>query len=175
MPVFFGSTANGNGVRRLLKALRHDTPEPKSLAAARLGLSGNGAYVLKISHAGQAGKLALCARVRQRKLNDSDQLTHERWRRLQRPGALFSVQRFADEEGIDACRRAMSSAIGKLDPVAAGDLLSSNERRAEVDQACRFKKRFPVYQLAIATKDRKDDVRLVGCALQKLVGGRCGA
>ena len=56
-PVFFGSTAQGNGVRRLLKALRHDTPAPK-FAAARLGLKGNGAYVMKISHAGQAGKLA---------------------------------------------------------------------------------------------------------------------
>src|SRR5690606_32671723 len=56
-PVFFGSTAQGNGVRRLLKALRHDTPEPK-YAAERLGLKGQGAYVMKVSHAGQAGKLA---------------------------------------------------------------------------------------------------------------------
>ena len=38
MPVFFGSTAQGFGMRRLLKALRHDTPEPKH-AAERLGLT----------------------------------------------------------------------------------------------------------------------------------------
>ena len=56
-PVFFGSTVAGRGMRRLLKAFRHDTPEPK-YAAARLGLKGAGAYVMKISHAGQAGKLA---------------------------------------------------------------------------------------------------------------------
>ena len=36
-----------------------------------------------------------------------------------------------------------------------------------------FQKRFPVYQLAITTKDRKDDVRLSG-ALQKLVDEDAG-
>src|SRR3712207_5421433 len=56
-PVFFGSALNGFGVRRLLKALRHDTPDP-ALSAARLGADGDCAYAFKISHAGQAGKLA---------------------------------------------------------------------------------------------------------------------
>jgi len=57
-------------------------------------------------------------------------------------------------------------AIGKLDPVAAGDLLGAGgaAQKAAIAPA----RRFPVYQLAIATKDRKDDVRLSG-ALQKLV------
>jgi elongation factor G len=57
-------------------------------------------------------------------------------------------------------------AIGKLDPVAGGDLLASGgaAQKAVVAPA----KRYPVFQLAIATKDRKDDVRLSG-ALQKLV------
>ncbi len=93
-PVFFGSTANGNGVRRLLKALRHDTPEPK-YAAARLGLSGNGAYVMKISHAGQAGKLAY-ARVFGSALNDSDQITLSD-ASSQRPGCAVLGERIAYE------------------------------------------------------------------------------
>jgi elongation factor G len=161
-PVFFGCTAQGNGVRRLLKALRHDTPEPK-FAAARLGLTGNGAYVMKISHAGQAGKLAY-SRVFGGKLADSDHLTLSDGS-SQRPGALFSVQG-AQTKKVSEAREGDVVAIGKLDPVAAGDLLATGG----ATQAARVKpaKRFPVYQLAIATKDRKDDVRLSG-ALQKLV------
>src|SRR6185295_8989427 len=89
VPVFFGSTSQGAGIRRLLKSLRHDTPEPK-FAAARLGLGGKGAYVMKISHVGQAGKLAY-SRVFGGALNDSDQLTLSD-SSSQRPGALFSVQ-----------------------------------------------------------------------------------
>jgi elongation factor G len=160
-PVFFGCTAQGNGVRRLLKALRHDTPEPK-FAAARLGLTGAGAYVMKISHAGQAGKLAY-SRVFGGKLADSDQLTLSDGS-TQRPGALFAVQG-AQTRKVAEAREGDVAAIGKLDPVAAGDLLAAGG----ATQTARVKpaKRFPVYQLAIATKDRKDDVRLSG-ALQKL-------
>lgn len=161
-PVFFGSTAHGYGIRRLLKALRHDTPEP-SYAAERLGLKGNGAYVMKISHAGQAGKLAY-ARVLGKAMADSDQLTLSDGS-TQRPGALFSVQG-AQTKKVSAAPEGDVAAIGKLDPVAAGDLLASGgvAQKAAIAPA----KRFPVFQLAIATKDRKDDVRLSG-ALQKLV------
>jgi len=160
-PVFFGSTVNGNGVRRLLKALRHDTPAP-DLAAGRLGLSGQGAYVMKISHAGQAGKLAY-ARVFGGAMSDSDQLTLSDGSQ-QRPGALFSVSG-SQTKKVSRVPDGDICAIGKLDPVAAGDLLGvSGAQKIKID----FKKRFPVYQLAIATKDRKDDVRLSG-ALQKLV------
>lgn len=161
-PVFFGSTAHGYGIRRLLKALRHDTPEPK-YAAERLGLKGNGAYVMKISHAGQAGKLAY-ARVLGKAMADSDQLTLSDGS-TQRPGALFSVQG-AQTKKVSTAPEGDVAAIGKLDPVAAGDLLASGgaAQKAAVAPA----KRFPVFQLAIATKDRKDDVRLSG-ALQKLV------
>jgi len=161
VPVFFGSTAQGNGVRRLLKALRHDTPAP-SFAAERLGLSGTGAYVMRISHAGQAGKLAY-ARVFGGALNDSDQLTLSDGS-VQRPGALFSVNG-AQVKKVSRVPEGDVAAIGKLDPVAAGDLLaSSGKQQIKIN----FKRRYPVYQLAIATKDRKDDVRLSG-ALQKLI------
>ena len=160
VPVFFGSTAQGHGIRRLLKALRHDTPQP-NFAAERLGLKGNGAYVMRISHAGQAGKLAY-ARVFGAALSDGDQITLSDGS-SQRPGALFSVQG-SQTKKVSTAPVGDVIAIGKLDPVAAGDLLSRNGvQKAAVRPA----KRFPVFQLAIATKDRKDDVRLSG-ALQKL-------
>ena len=161
-PVFFGSTAQGHGIHRLLKAFRHDTPEPR-LAAERLGLKGAGAYVMKISHAGQAGKLAY-SRVFGKTLNDSDQLTLSDGS-TQRPGALFAVQGTQTKK-VSSAPEGDAIAIGKLDPVAAGDLLVSGGAAAKAAMAP--KKRFPVFQLAIATKDRKDDVRLSG-ALQKLV------
>ena len=164
VPVFFGSTAQGYGVRRLLKAFRHDTPAPEH-AAKRLGLSGGGAYVMKISHAGQAGKLAY-SRVFGGKIADSDTLTLSDNSNA-RPGALFAVQG-SQTKKVASAPEGDVVAIGKLDPVAAGDLLGqSTALRIE------RKKRFPVYQLAIATKDRKDDVRLSG-ALQKLVDEDAG-
>jgi elongation factor G len=161
-PVVFGSTGQGFGIRRLLKALRHDTPEPEH-AAARLGLKGAGAYVMKISHAGQAGKLAY-ARVFGKAIADSDQLTLSDGS-TQRPGALFAVQGTQTKK-VARAPEGDVVAIGKLDPVAAGDLLASVGPTQKAAVAPRA--RFPVYQLAIATKDRKDDVRLSG-ALQKLV------
>ncbi|MBY0563174.1 MAG: elongation factor G [Hyphomonadaceae bacterium] len=161
-PVFFGSTAQGYGMRRLLKALRHDTPEPK-FAAQRLGLKGAGAYVMRISHAGQAGKLAY-ARVFGKTIADSDQLTLSDGS-TQRPGALFAVQG-AQTKKVSSAPEGDVVAIGKLDPVAAGDLLGSGGGKQKA--AVAPPPRFAVYQLAIATKDRKDDVRLSG-ALQKLV------
>lgn len=159
VPVFFGSTSQGCGVRRLLKAFRHDTPAPKH-AAARLGLMGSGAYVMKISHAGQAGKLAY-ARVLGGPMSDSDSLTLSDGSSA-RPGALFAVNNGSTKK-ISSAVEGDVVAIGKIDPVAAGDLLGP-AKKAHLD----LPKRFPVYQLAIATKDRKDDVRLSG-ALQKLV------
>lgn len=161
VPVFFGCTAQGNGVRRLLKALRHDTPAP-SYAAARLGLEGAGVYVMKISHAGQAGKLAY-ARVFGGALNDSDQLTLSDGS-SQRPGGLFSVNG-SQTKKVSRVPEGDVAALGRIDPIAAGDLLAASGRP---EIKLKFKKRYPVYQLAIATKDRKDDVRLSG-ALQKLV------
>jgi elongation factor G len=160
-PVFFGSTAQGNGVRRLLKALRHDTPAP-ALAAERLGLKGQGAYVAKISHAGQAGKLAY-ARVFGGALSESDQITLSDGS-TGRPGAIFSVQG-SQTKKVSSAPEGDVVALGKLDPAAAGDLLSNNGPQKPIFVR---RKRFPVYQLAITTKDRKDDVRLSG-ALQKLV------
>lgn len=161
-PVFFGSTAQGHGIRRLLKALRHDTPDPK-YAAERLGLTGAGAYVMKISHAGQAGKLAY-ARVLGSELNEGDMLTLSDGS-TQRPGALFSVNG-GQTKKVSRVPVGDVAALGKLDEVAAGDLLARDGKaqKAAVAPA----QRFPVYVLAITTKDRKDDVRLSG-ALQKLV------
>ncbi|MBI1186564.1 MAG: elongation factor G [Alphaproteobacteria bacterium] len=161
VPVFFGSAAQGFGLRRLLKALRHDTPAPGAMAV-RLGVEGVGAYVMKVSHAGQAGKLAY-ARVFGGGLNDGADFALKDGSRG-RAGALFTVSG-AQTKKVAQASEGEIIAIGKIDSAAAGDVLATG---AAVQNAkLTPQKRFPVYQIAIATKDRKDDVRLSG-ALSKL-------
>ncbi len=62
-PVLIGSAENGNGIFRLLKALRHEVPFVEE-TARRLGAAGSksAAYVMKNYHTGHGGKLSL-ARV----------------------------------------------------------------------------------------------------------------
>jgi elongation factor G len=73
-PVFLGSALHDGGVRRLMKALRHETPDV-SVAAARL-MEGDGgargcAYVMKTVHADQAGKISI-ARVLSGSVGDGE-------------------------------------------------------------------------------------------------------
>jgi elongation factor G len=55
--VLFGSASSSWGVRRLLKALRHETPAPQG-AADRLSVTDPAMYVFKVVH-GSIGRLAL--------------------------------------------------------------------------------------------------------------------
>src|SRR5207247_8818647 len=64
VPVFVGAATPDHGVRRLWKALRHETPSPQD-TAARLGIAAEGeplAQVIKTYHLPHTGKLSL-ARV----------------------------------------------------------------------------------------------------------------
>ena len=54
--VLFGSALSAWGVRRLLKALRHEVPDP-AIAAERLGASDGCAFVFKVSNSGAMGRL----------------------------------------------------------------------------------------------------------------------
>jgi len=161
-PVFFGSALQGFGIRRLLKALRHDTPRPE-VAAERLGADGPSAYVLKTSHAGQAGKLAY-ARVFGGALADGAELTLPGGERG-RVSGLFAVQGQATKK-IASAQAGDVVALGKIEAAHAGDLLSAGKagHAAKIEPIGRH----PLYELAIATRDRKDDVRLSG-ALARLI------
>jgi elongation factor G len=162
VPVFLTSAMNGFGVRRLLKALRHDTPEPDA-AAERLGASGNAAYVFKTAHAGQAGKLTY-ARVLSGRIADGAELTGPEGE-AGRASGLFQIVGQQTKK-VAAAETGDVVAIGKVETARPGDLLSADGRslKSKVTRA----RAFPVYALAIETKDRKDDVRLSG-ALQKLI------
>ncbi|RAK63721.1 elongation factor G [Phenylobacterium kunshanense] len=161
VPVFFGSAQNGFGVRRLLKALRHETPAA-SKAADRLGVT-RGAYVLKTAYAGQSGKLAY-ARVFGAKLTDGAELTLPDGAKS-RAGGLSQVQgaalkKISEASVGDIC------AIGKVEAAAAGQILSTTGQPQAVKAAARPRR--PLFAVALMARNRNDDVRLSG-ALGKLV------
>jgi elongation factor G len=161
VPVLFGSALNGFGVRRLLKALRHDAPGPDS-AAKRLGAEEGCAFVFKISNAGSMGRLAY-ARVFGGTLKEGTELRTGGGETV-RIGTLFTVQ--GDKTAKAAQAQAGDVvAIAKAEGVGAGDWLSAG--KAEVGKP---EVALPAanYVLAIATRDRKDDVRL-STALHRLV------
>ena len=161
-PVFFGSAQGGFGVRRLLKALRHETPAPER-AAARLGLERPAAYVLKTAYAGQAGKLAH-ARVFGARLADGADLVSADGEHG-RAGGLFQVQGAALKK-VAAAEVGDIVAIGKIENTAAGDALALGPGAALKQPV--HPVRAPLFALAVAAANRKDDVRLSG-ALAKLL------
>ncbi|HLZ83937.1 MAG TPA: GTP-binding protein, partial [Caulobacteraceae bacterium] len=161
VPVFFGSAQNGFGVRRLLKALRHETPLPDR-AARRIGIEA-GAYVLKAAYAGQSGKLAY-ARVFGKPLADGAEFVLPDGER-RRAGGLFAVQGAAIPK-ITSAPVGEVCAIGKVEAAQAGQILSTTGRPQGVAAAA--SPRRPLFAVALSAKNHKDDVRLSG-ALGKLI------
>lgn len=151
VPVLFGSAANGFGVRRLLKALRHETPEP-ARAAARLGASA-GAFVFKVSHGSQIGRLAL-ARIFSA-VSEGGELGGMR---------LGTLLRLQGEKSTKLARADAGDvvALAKLDGVAAGQWLGTSAEAPTVERS-------PAnHVVAIRPRNRNDDVKL-SAALHKLV------
>ena len=161
VPVFFGSALNGFGVRRLLKALRHETP-PAARAAARLGID-RGAYVLKAAYAGQSGKLAY-ARVFGAPLQDGADVVLADGGKS-RAGGLSQVQG-ATLKKIPTAAVGDICAIGKVEQAGAGQILSTTGRPQTPKAAAPGRR--PLFAVALMAKNRSDDVRLSG-ALTKLV------
>ena len=160
VPVLFGSALNGFGVRRLLKALRHEAPEPE-VAAERLGAKDGCAFVFKISHGGAIGRLAF-ARVFGGTLNEGAELSGENG--TVRVGALFGMQGEKTEK-LQRADKGDIIAIAKAESVQAGQWLTSSGKAAAAPRVELPPRNFA---LAITTRERKDDVRL-STALHKLV------
>ena len=158
--VMFGSATSTWGVRRLLKALRHETPSP-SCAARRLGVEEAAMHVFKIQHAGALGRLAL-GRVLGGMVAESSELQVEHGRPA-RLGALFRVQGERTQK-VHEAREGDVVAIAKMDGVKAGEWLGTGKLPSPIDLA------LPARNCSIAVEpaDRKDDVKLSG-ALQRLI------
>jgi elongation factor G len=156
--VLFGSANSSWGVRRLLKAMRHEVPTPQS-AANRLGVSDPSLYIFKIVH-GSIGRLAL-ARALGGRISEGSDLKLEGDDHA-RVGSLFKVQGEKTAK-VGEARNGDVVAVAKIDTVKTGQWLGAGKvpPQIEVD--------YPARNCAIAIEpaDRKDDVKLSG-ALQRL-------
>jgi elongation factor G len=164
-PVLMGSATRTNGVLRLLKALRHETPDV-SVTAKRLGVKSGFeavAYVLKSWHTAHGGKMSI-TRVLSGTIPDSaTMLTPER--DAGRVAGIFKMLgQTTEKRGPAAAGETV--ALGKLDHANTADTLTVGKQAHPA--LAKVEPLPPVLAIAIAAKERKDDVKL-GQALHKLV------
>ncbi len=158
VPVFLGAAETDGGVRRLLKALRHEAPDV-SLTRMRSDIADDGeplAQVFKTVYAGHTGKLSY-ARVWRGTLKDGATLAGER------VSGLYQLIGGKHEKVAEAPAGAVV-ALGRMDSVRTGDALTPSGRAAAVPWPEPIP---PVFASAISTANRGDEVKL-SAALQKL-------
>ncbi|SDF27649.1 elongation factor G [Thalassobaculum litoreum] len=160
VPVLLGAGEHDHGVQRLLKLLRHETPD-HTATVERRGL-GDGevpmAQVFKTIHAPHMGKLSH-VRIWRGTVKDGDTLN----------GAKVSGIYAASGGKLDKRPSAAPGdvvALGRMDPIQTGDVLTpsggmpdSGLGWPEVPQ--------PVFARALSVSERNDEVKLSG-ALAKL-------
>lgn len=160
VPVFFGIAERDHGVRRLLKALRHEVPGHEA-TAARLGITPGAeasALILKTYHQPHTGKLSL-ARIWSGKIEDGMMLGGVR------VGGLFQMR------GHELQKRATAGpgeviALGRMDPVKTGQVLTASA--TPPGEIAWPEPLPPLFSLAIEPENRQDEVKL-SAALQKLI------
>ena len=158
-PVLLGAGDRENGVRRLLKALRHDAPFVAETAERR-SLPSNGvamAECFKVLHQAHTGKLSLC-RVWSGAISEGQSLGGLRVGSLFRPFG----QRL---DKIGEAKAGEIVAVAKMDALSAGQALTGSGITPVTDFPIAEP---PVFSLALTAKNRNDEVKLSG-ALQKIV------
>ncbi|MGH7063468.1 MAG: elongation factor G [Stellaceae bacterium] len=158
-PVFLGSAVADHGVRRLWKALRHETPQPQQ-TAARLGIAAEGeplAQVIKTYHLPHTGKLSL-VRVWRGAINEGMVLNGSRVAGLLRLTG-------AHHEKVPSAQAGEVVGLTRMEEVTTGEVLAPSGKAEAMGRPERPQ---PVFGLAIAAEKRADDVKLTG-AIGKLV------
>jgi len=164
-PVLLGSAENGNGIRRLLKALRHEAPGVAA-TAKRLGLAGTGnttVQILKTFHTAHGGKLSL-ARVLTGSLADGTVVYGARGQDARIAG-VFTLMG-ANPSKIAKAESGDTVALGRLEDIATGETASS--AKGVTPQLISLDVSPGVYGMAISVSDRKDEVKLTS-AVAKLI------
>jgi elongation factor G len=160
VPVFLGAATQDSGARRLLKALRHETPDVAT-TAARLKLdpksSDTVANVIKTYHPPNAGKLSL-VRVWSGQVTEGMSLNGVR---------VAGVLRLLGAQSTKATAAAPGEvvALARMEGIATGTVLSSGTAPTDFPK---IPIPNPAYGLAIAAQNRNDDVKLSG-ALHRLI------
>lgn len=156
VPVLIGSAAGDNGIRRLLKMLRHEVPDVAGVRS-RLGVSGNDPMVqiVKTYYTSHGGKLSL-ARVLGGQVKDGAVLYRQNGGDT-RVGGVFALRGEAQTKLTEA-GLGETVALGRLDEIATGEILSGARGGAKLKVKVEVLP--PVYGLAITAADRKDEVKL---------------
>jgi elongation factor G len=164
-PVLLGSATRTNGVLRLMKALRHEAPNVDS-TVKRLKIAGGSeavGYVMKTLNSAHGGKMSV-VRVLGGQIGDSTSLLTPEREAGRVAGTFKLMGQNTEKRGAAALGETV--ALAKLDYAKTGDTLSTGKTAHK--PLIEVKPYPPVLALAVASKDRKDDVKL-GQALHKLL------
>ncbi len=165
-PVFIGSATNGNGIFRLLKALRHEVPFVDR-TAARLGASARPgemiAHVMKTFHSTHGGKLSL-VRVLAGTVKDGMMVTGAEGK-TERVSGVFSLMG-QEPKKITGAGAGATIALAKLESIKTGETLSSE--KSGTRQLPSAELRSQVYGVALQVIEHKDEVKL-NVALAKIM------
>jgi elongation factor G len=164
-PVLMGTATRANGVLRLLKALRHESPGIAE-TAKRLGVKAAGgdavAYVLKTQNTTHGGKMSIVRLVAGQAGDGTTFLSGD-----DEAGRVAGVFKLVGQnsEKRGAAGTGETVAFAKLDKAKTGDTLTAGKQAHKA--LARIEPYPPVLAIAISAKERKDDVKL-GQALNKL-------
>jgi elongation factor G len=162
-PVLMGSAETSHGIFRLLKALRHEAPFVEATAGRlKVDSAPSCAYVLKTFHTAHGGKLSL-ARVLAGTVADG--ATVEGGADDERISGIFTLMGQEPTKRGEA-KAGDTVAFGRLDSVKTGDTLVTEKSKAVKVDAARPAQ--PVFGLAIAAKEKKDEVKLTA-AIAKII------
>jgi elongation factor G len=163
-PVLMGTAARANGVLRLLKALRHESPGVAE-TAKRLGVKPGSdavAYVLKTHNTAHGGKMSIARMLSGQAGDGTTFLTDDE--EAGRVAGVFKLTGQSTEKRGPA-GAGETVAFAKLEKAKTGDTLSAGKQaHAALAKVAPYP---AVLAIAISAKERKDDVKL-GQALNKL-------
>ncbi|MGE0585635.1 MAG: elongation factor G [Flavobacteriaceae bacterium] len=163
VPVFIGAAENGNGILRLLKAVRHETPLVAD-AAARLGAADSQtlAQIVKTIHTPHGGKLSL-ARVLAGRIAEGDTLYNAEGAEA-RVGGVFTMLG-QEARKVDVAETGDLVALGRLDPFATGQTIGAAKGVSDLSAVAAPP---AVFSQTVRAGARKDEVRL-SSALSKVI------
>lgn len=161
-PVLLGSAENGNGILRLLKAIRHEVPFVEQ-TAQRLGLGADttAAYIIKSMYTGHGGKLSI---ARQLRGSVGEGVTFQGSSGGEdRAAGVFAVKG-SDLQKATGARAGDTVAFARLDSIPTGEVISPDGQPSTIQSP---EPPEPVLAIGLGLKDRKDEVKL-SQALSKL-------
>lgn len=163
-PVLIGTAEKGNGVLRLLKAVRHDVPDV-AMTRKRLGVPDGEAavvQVMKTIHTSHGGKLSV-SRILSGQVADGAELYLQGGETAKVSGIYRLLGK--DQTKLATAGVGDTVALGKLDAVKTGQTLTS--AKGGMAPLATLAPPEPVFAFALRPKERKDDVKM-SAAIQRL-------